>query len=170
MNKNKKKMLLLIPIIVLVCAFPNVSARFLHQGNTSNGARVASFNIKDEGTWTDYIAVNISPGEDIEARTIKLKNASEVAVDYTITIKKETNNIGNLETLIKDSNGTAIECTSKSDNTWTFTDRLDPNQSEAEYQVMLNWQATGINEVDTNLNDIGKVDYFTVTITATQAD
>jgi hypothetical protein len=131
---------------------------------------VASFNIQEEGTLTDYITANISPGYT-ESGTIKLKNSSEVSVDCTITIKKESDNISNLETLLYDSDGKAMECTGKSDNTWTFIDRLEPNQGEAEYHLMLNWQAVAdIEAEDTNLNDIGKVDYFTVTISATQVD
>jgi hypothetical protein len=172
MKRSRWKITLLIPIIILLFALPNVSAMFQNQGNASNGARVAAFNITETGTLTDYLAMNIVPGYN-EGGKIVLTNSSEVAVDCNITITKVTDNIGKLTATLyaspsdkevtKDSSNT-------NNNTWTYIDRLEPNQKNVEYQLILNWQAIDINAEDTNLKDIGKVDYFTVTVKATQVD
>jgi hypothetical protein len=172
MKDRIKKNVLVLLIFLTIWTVPTVSAGYLNQKKSSNTARVASFEIKDEGTWSTYADATISPGNTVSnSSPIKIKNASEVAVECTLTIKRCTNNIANMEpSKIKLGNVemSPTDNTMGDSKTWQYTLTLQPSQ-ELSSDLKIIWESSTGNP-DENLQYMGMVDYFTVTVSAKQVD
>jgi hypothetical protein len=172
MKDRIKNNVLVLLIFLTIWTVPTVSAGYLNQKKSSNTARVASFQIKDEGTWSTYADATISPGNTVSnSSPIKIKNASEVAVECTLTITRYTHNIKNMEpSNIKLGDGEMVlaDNTEEDSKTWQYTQTLQPSQ-EVTSDLKITWESSTSNP-DENLQYMGMVDYFTVTVSAKQVD
>lgn len=138
-------------------------ARYTSSKQSVNDARVAVFSVKGGGELTKPIAAKLVPGETSE-HTLIITNNSEVAVDYTITVTKETNNLPLEFSVTKE--GVVPESWSK-DN-MTLNEQQIPGSHDDKYILHIKWIAN--EDKDKDLALAGMVDHITVTVTATQAD
>jgi hypothetical protein len=130
---------------------------------------VALFKIKEEGNWSQDLSVYISPGS-MNQYTIIIQNESEVAVDYIVDIKNESQNIQGLTFKLQDADNSDLPSTDKSGEC-IFTGNAAPNESEPDkYSLTFDWAATAVTGSDSNLDYMGMVDYFTITVSAVQVD
>jgi hypothetical protein len=151
---------------VSIGLLPGLVARFSSQDETGDNGRVATFNVTEEGTWTKEIQATVNPGENNITFTnktgdkeplIKITNSCEVAIAYSITITNVTKNIKKL----KNTDDKYV---------WELSGELEPGKSYTADDTLnfLKWNSTDIKETDDNLEYMGRVDYFTVEVTATQ--
>jgi len=68
-------------------------ARYSTTSSGSDGARVARFSIEQSGELAELIEVDVYPGFTSRSYEVALKNDSEVAVDYTVSVERLTNNL-----------------------------------------------------------------------------
>ncbi len=142
-------------------------ARYTSSKQSVNDARVAVFSVKGGGELTKPIVAKLVPGETSE-HTLIITNNSEVAVDYTITVTKETNNLP-LEFRLTDSDPDNPEVLSGwSPDGCTCTVKQIPGSHNDRYILHIKWTAN--EDKDKDLALAGMVDHITVTVTATQAD
>jgi hypothetical protein len=168
MRERIKKNAIILIILLAVWSLPNVSAKYLNQKRNANTARVAAFKITDEGSWSTYADATISPGNTISNKSpVKITNASEVAVECTITIKRYSNNIKSMVPEKITLDDTDLTLNNNSD-TWTYTQTLQPSEEMAS-NLIIYWKSSD-EKADENLNYRGMVDYFTVTVSANQVD
>jgi hypothetical protein len=180
---------LLALTLLTVWGVSGVSAKFVSGNSDQSTAGVASFDITDEGTWSQGLTVRVSPDALNAYTTIIVKNHSEVAVNYTVTVKNETENITPLKLtmqkavgeedaesaktsgkLVKVDSDLTKGTDSESDTVYTFTDSAAPNEDTTNtYFLNFRWSSNPAEE-DPNLEYMGMVDYFTITVTAEQAD
>jgi hypothetical protein len=154
-------------------------AKFALNSTGADNARVAAFDvefvIESGGSYTKIMNVPVQPGENADT-TITLKNNSEVAVAYTITINRlTTSNLPSLQfTKLSEQSENATEISgTESDNAWVFNlqDQPQSGNSIKKYTLHTSWKTnTSTAEKDTNLDYIGMVDGITVTVNATQID
>lgn len=67
-------------------------ARYSATVSGEDGARVARFSIQQSGELSQVMVMDVYPGFNKDY-TIKLKNESEVAVNYTVSVERLTNNL-----------------------------------------------------------------------------
>lgn len=168
--------ILLLMLISIVC-MPKLLARFYTIASETTSASVAAFQInlkygEGEATYNDNLLANIIPGDNSENHIIiNIENKSEVAVTYDIIIKRVSNsssdspNIKPLE--LKFANAEGLVKTDN--NTWTYTTNAQIGQNDS-YDLQLCWDETNEYVNDTNLDYMGMVDYYTITVKATQMD
>lgn len=68
-------------------------ARYTTSASGSDSARVARFDIKQTGELMQLIELDVWPGFTSEDYTIVLENNSEVAVAYTVSVERLTENL-----------------------------------------------------------------------------
>jgi len=134
-------------------------ARYSTGEENSNEARVAKFSITGEGTLLEPIVAELIPGGSLE-RTLNIHNNSEVAVEYTVSVANVTNDLPLHFSMSKLGASPALE----TDNT-TYTAQQLPGDHTDQYALRIEW-----DEGDNDPATMGKVDYITVTVTATQID
>ncbi len=137
-----------------------LQARYSTSGQSGNSAGVAKFSIEGSGTLLQPIEARVSPG-DPKPATLIIENKSEVAVEYSITVTNVTNNLPLRFRMEKDEVSLAVDA----DGT-TFTAQQIPGNHSDTYVLHIDWDATK-NNPDLWM---GRVDYITVKVTATQID
>lgn len=135
-------------------------ARYVTTATYEDGARVAKFNIVEEGSFFTQLQTDIAPG--VTQEMITVKNYSEVAVEFTITVDNVYHNIP-LDFEVKDGDATLAK-SENADGTVTFTGNIGPGQQSKSFRLNLIW--TG----DDSINYIGRVDLIRVTLDAVQID
>lgn len=134
-------------------------ARYSTSDQSIGNARVARFSIKGGGSLSLPVNADLIPGETGEVPLI-IENNSEVAVEYTVAVSNETNNLPlTLRMEKKMGSGTEkIEAI-------PFTEQRLPGSHTDEYTLYIDWAA-----VDNDVERMGMVDYIAVTVTAVQTD
>ena len=116
---------LLVLVIISFTVVGNLVAKYSVGADVDEVARVAKFNIIEEGiTSIDIGTKKFKPGYSI-AQPIKIKNDSEVAVRYTLTVSS-TGNLP-LDLAIVDHNQLIV------------SEKLPPNSDEIEYNLLISW-------------------------------
>ncbi len=137
-------------------------ARYTSTGQAGSSARVAVFSVKGGDALTKPIVAELVPGETV-TKTLIIANNSEVAVDYKIEVKNNTENLPLIFYVAKDTEEqpTSVEMQPEI----LFTDSAAAGKGESRYTLYIEWESH-----EDNLENIGKVDQILVTVTATQAD
>lgn len=165
--KNKTKMnipiraaaVLLCLSLVSIYFVSGLFARYTASDQGSNNARAAKFSIEGSGVFTQPIEASLIPGDTVDVDLI-IQNNSEVAMEYTVTVSNETNNLPlefNMEK--KEASPTARGSGA------TFTERQIPGSHTDEYILHIDWK-----KQDDNVARMGMVDHVMVTVTAAQID
>lgn len=123
------------------------------------GARVAKFSITGDGILSEPIAAELKPG-GFETASLNIHNNSEVAVEYTINVANETDNLPLQLSLEKTGSSLSAQGADV-----TFTDQQLAGDHVDQYTLRIDWKAE-----DNASTLMGKVDYITVTVTAAQID
>lgn len=163
----------LISVLLFVTLFSmqlvsSVYAKYRTTANNSEGARVALFNITQEGeifrTVEAYIAPNTS--HSIE---LVITNKSEVAVEYNVTITNVTGNIRPLKFRLN-AQGTAPAARSVNGENGVsiLSAQQIPGDHIDKYMLEIYWDPSASQEEDLAL--IGMVDYITIAVMVTQVD
>lgn len=137
-------------------------ARYITVGSAVDAARTAAFYLEAEGTLMQYVQSDIIPGTP-QQKTLKIVNHSEVAMEYCLTVRRETSNLPLDVTL------TGSEMIQELNGTFSVTATLNPGEQTDVYTLTLQWEASE-TEPDPNLAYMGMLDYFTVTVDAAQVD
>lgn len=144
-------------------------AKYITTGSTVDAARTAAFYLKAEGTLMQHLQSEIIPGGD-QTQPVVIFNQTEVSMKYTMVIRKVTDNLPLRMELIT-PNGGKIDPTN---DTFTVSETLHPRDDDLQreqYTLVLHWDVTDLSiEPDTNLDYMGMLDYFTVTVEAEQVD
>lgn len=128
-------------------------ARYTASGSGSDNARVARFEVtEDTCELSKDLVIPFVPGE--HESKIEVVNASEVAINYTVTVENVT---GNIPFQIKQGEGNAI--VGKSEVTYSM-----PTDSKATCDIKIIWDAAGADAY------VGMVDLIRVTVKAEQID
>lgn len=154
----------LLVLVLLSCNLvSDLYARFVTTATYEDSARVARFNIIDDASdlFTNVVT-DVQPGSTIEEAII-LKNYSEVAVEFTVTVENIYHNIP-LEFEVKDGEDILYHSETVSGGV-VFAGIIGPNQQEKEYKLYISWPTR-----EDNLNYVGKVDMIQVVVKAVQAD
>ena len=155
--------ILLCLVLVSTALVSGMLARFASGDGASDSARVASFNVTGDGfTKTVNFDVTMGPGSVLGegAKEFSVKNQSEVAVSYTVTIRNKTNNLPLTLTV-----GGAEQAAFTSDEGYTYTAELAPNGATANHIFQIAWPAEQSDPVFS-----GMLDNIAITVTATQID
>lgn len=129
-------------------------ARYITTASGEDGARVAIFDITDDGAYfSDQLLVESAPGEEVY-KPIRVINNSEVTVAYVVTI---TNTTGNIPYLFSVDESTPVS------GVCTVTCQLAPG-AEKLVEISASWS------VDGALEYMGMVDLVKITIVAQQVD
>lgn len=129
-------------------------ARYTTKASASDDARVASFDVSENGSsFSENMMIDAIPGSVVE-NTINVINKSEVAVEYVVTITNTTENIP-LKFTVNDSEPTEGTC--------TVTVIMKPNSTH-EVKLAAVWDA------DNAIKYMGMVDLVEITINAQQQD
>ena len=167
LHKNNAKMNIPIRVAaVLLCLtlfstylVTGLLARYATSAQSSDHARVAKFSVQGSGALTESIEASIAPGKSADAALI-IENNSEVAVEYTVTVTNETNNLPLRFRMVKAGTSPAVNTSGS-----TFTSQQLPGSHTDQYTLFIDWEAT-----DNGPALMGMVDYITVTVTAAQID
>lgn len=135
-------------------------ARYVTTATYEDGARVAKFNIVETGSFATDVRADIAPG--VTREIIKVQNFSEVAVEFTITVKSLYDNI---PLIFQIEDGDTIHTSSGPNQDLTFTGTIGAGQQEKAFELCINWPIDG-----TNINYCGRVDLIQITLDAVQID
>lgn len=174
-ERNAKGNILMYTAAVILCVTllsmhlaGGLYARYTTGKGDSNSAKVAAFNIEQEGTIFETIEAGVTPGTTKSAELI-ITNNSEVAVEYTLTV---TNVTGTLPLKFKlgpaDGNQPSVAAESYENGISIDSARQIPGNHTDKYTLDIVWEPDANEEADLAL--IGMVDYITVSVTATQID
>lgn len=105
-------------------------ARYSATSSSDDGARVARFNIEQTGTLTQLIELDVYPGFTY-SYTLVLENNSEVAVAYTVTVERLTENLP-LTVSLNDYTGT-MDANTAEEKTCTLSIAWDVRDNSATY-------------------------------------
>lgn len=175
-KRNGKVNILMCTVAVLLCAtlfsmhlVSGLYARYTVSSSGSDGARVAAFSIKQEGTIFQDIEADVIPGTTKSAE-LTITNDSEVKMEYTLTVTNVTGNLTPLKfTLAPADANTPSVTTEKYENGISINSACQiPGEHTDKYILNIVWEKSE-NE-DDDLAFIGMVDYITVSVTATQVD
>ena len=140
-------------------------ARYSTSVQSGGHARVAKFSIQGGGAFTQSIETVLSPGEE-KGVSLIIENNSEVAVEYTITAANVTNNLP-LRFFLQKDGASEVDI----NNGTVFTDQQIPGSHTDKYTLFIQWPAPADEAAMTRaLEQMGMVDYITVTVTAAQMD
>jgi len=174
-ERDKKLNILMYTVAILLCAtlfstylVGGLYARYTTNMNDSDSANVAAFNIKQEGTIFDTIETTITPGAT-QSVNLTITNKSEVAMEYTLTVKNVTGNIEPLKFVLKSADGSISPVPTESHKNGISINSVQqiPGEHTDDYILNIVWEPS--DEEDA-LARIGMVDYITVSVTATQID
>ena len=146
-------------------------ARYTTKAMASDGARVAKFEITETGlgsTTEAVVTANLVPGQTT-TKTLTIQNKSEVAVEYTITVKSMTNNLP-LTFAVSEENSTTADVSEMSKDAvsgeYSCSAQLAPNETTPNtYTLEITWPAD-----ESSTQYVGMVDQVKVSISAIQID
>ncbi len=182
---------LMCAVAVLLCAtlytthlVGGLYARYTTSGSSSDSARVAAFNIEQEGTLFETVQAPIAPGKT-EYATLTINNKSEVAVQCDVAIDNVTKNLPDtMKVTLKvvpkkdaaSKAGTPADASGSGEpDADTSAVQIAAGES-VEYMLNINWPSGTENDKEDldiqkeNLASMGMVDYVTISVTATQID
>ena len=136
----------------------NMYAKYSAKASGSDSARVAKFNVTEEGTATQQIKADVYPGFS-QTYNVSVTNASEVAISYSMDIQNKYANLP-LEFKMLDSNDNEI--TSKS------IDISATDHGEHIYKLEISWPTD--SDDNKSAEYAGKTDLLEITLSATQKD
>jgi len=176
-KRQTKVNVLLCTVAVLLCAtlysthlVGGLYARYTTSGSSNDSARVAAFNIEQEGTIFQTVQADIKPG-DTAAQNVDLtiNNKSEVAVECKIAIESVTGNLPSVELkLVPEANTPVVTSESDGSGASISTAQIAAGET-AKYNLKITWTPNEENPED-DLAYMGMVDYVTIAVTATQID
>jgi len=172
--------ILMCTVAVLLCAtlfsmhlVGGLYAKYTNTASGSDSARVAKFSITQSGEIINQnIKVLITPGSNnFDNITLEIKNNSEVAVAYTLTVTNATGNLPLKFTLTQKSGTTTPISTPELNGKVSISKASQvPGTHTDTYQLSIVWDNTTPDEQSRNLELIGMVDYVTVSVAAVQID
>ncbi len=174
-ERNAKVNILMCTVAVLLCAtlfsmhiVGGLYARYTKSTSGSNNARVAAFNITQEGTIFEAFEADIIPGETQSAELI-IANKSEAAMEYTLTVTNVTGNLEPLKFTLYSVDGTITPVSSESyeNGISKYGVTQIPGEHTDKYRLNIIWEPS---DKEKALESMGMVDYITVSVTATQVD
>lgn len=131
-------------------------ARYTTTAEGSDLARVAVFKVtEDRTTFSSGVVLGVAPGEKPTTAAIHVKNDSEVAIRYTITVTNETENLP-LSFRVGDGTESAVTAT----GSWNMS-----VGSETDCVLRIYWKDVAGAEAY-----MGMVDKISITLTAEQID
>ncbi len=142
-------------------------ARYTTSAQSSDQARVAKFSIKGGDKFSTPITADLIPGE-YKKVYLDIKNDSEVAVEYTLEVTNETQNLPLSFRMVKDDGSSELPDVHTSGDYITYTEQKLPGSHTDEYMLVIDWLASEDEDRDPNM--IGMVDHIKVTVTAAQTD
>jgi hypothetical protein len=143
-------------------------ARYTTSITSSDGVRVAAFSITQEGTIFETIKADVTPGTTQSAELV-ITNKSEVAMEYTLTVKNVTGNLTPLKFTLSADGDTPPVTTESYENGISINSACQiPGEHTDKYALNIVWEPSDNEEDDLAL--IGMVDYITVSVTASQID
>jgi len=157
--------ILLCMVLVSTYLVCGMFARYTTSASGSDGARVAKFNVADlinGSSVTQPIAAALAPGIPYKA-VVTVNNDSEVAVEYTVDVLQETDNLVLQFRMVSDPNDSDTPWTPSH---YTFSADLTPGQN-VTYYLEVDWVVASNAEA---LANMGKVDQINITLSATQID
>lgn len=174
-KRNAKVNILMCTVAVLLCAtlfsmhlVGGLYARYTTSTSSSDSVRVAVFKINQEGTIFQTIETNVTPGTTQSAE-LTIKNESEVAIEYTLTVTNVTGNLKPLKfTLSADGDTPEVIDASYENGISINSVHQIPGKHTDTYTLNIVWEKSENEEEDLAL--IGMVDYITISVTATQID
>lgn len=134
-------------------------ARYSTSGQSGGYARAAKFSIEGSCTLSQGIEADCIPGST-KMVDLTIENNSEVAVEYTVEVANETKNLP-----LRFRMGAGGPAVTENANGFSFTNQEIPGSHTDTYTLCIDWKAA-----DNDPDYMGKVDYITVTVTATQID
>ncbi len=143
-------------------------ARYTTSTINNDSARVAEFNITQEGTFFEAFEANIIPGET-QGADLTITNKSEVAMEYTLTVTNVTGNLEPLKFTLYSVDGTITPVSSESHENGISKYGVTqiPGEHTDKYRLNIIWEPS---DKEKALESMGMVDYITVSVTATQVD
>jgi len=172
-ERSKKVNILMCIAAVLVCATlfsmrfaGGLLAGFSKTESGGDSARVAVFNIVEDGTFFKTMEIAVTPGSS-QSEGFTVKNNSEVSMKYTLTIAKKTNNLPMLTFKLNDNKFDMKGNSENGESTTTIECTLPPNQTN-EYNLEAYWDPDSDENKD--LAFMGMVDDITITVKAEQID
>lgn len=154
---------LLLLVLVTTSMISGQLARYVTTATYEDSARVARFNIVEEGKLSANMNTNIAPGVSLEM--ISIKNYCEVAVEYTITVNNVYHNIPLTFEIWDDDSKQVLASSKDANSVLALTGIVGPTQQVKNLQLRIVWPWDG-----TNLNYCGRVDLIQVTLDAVQVD
>lgn len=166
-------MILLCVTLFSLFVVSNMYARYTESIDNGDSARVAKFSIKPGDEFDEELKAKTVPGKS-ESLILEIENDSEVAVEYTITVTKVTDNLPLEITLTpEDSTGEDKNPNSISGDGGKKTSinisRQIPIEHTDKFKLKMEWEPNS-NDSEADLALMGMVDYITVSIKATQID
>lgn len=158
MNENRKPHAIVLraaAVLLILVLFTTsiVSGRYARYTSSATGhdsARVAKFQVTEEGISSDMLTLRVRPGYAAE-HPITVHNKSEVAIEYAVHVVDSYGHLP-LSLSIKDGASTGT------------TAILAPGDTK-EVKLLVYW-----DESETSDRYIGMVDLIRLTLTATQVD
>lgn len=166
-------MILLCVTLFSLFVVSNMYARYTESIDNGDSARVAKFSIKPGDEFDEELKAKTVPGKS-ESLILEIENDSEVAVEYTITVTKKTNNLP-LEITLTHENAKDEDKKTNVINAGSDEEK----QASIEVSCQAQTKHTDKFKLETewpsdNREDalalMGMVDYITVSIKATQID
>ena len=142
-------------------------ARYVTTAEYSDSARVAKFHVVDTSSpmfgEVNIPVTLITPG-NITTSGISLKNHSEVAVQFTITVENVYDNLP-LSFQIRDQDKQVLAQMGEDENSVTYTGTIAPGQNNKAFSLFVGWPYS-----ESNLDYCGRVDLIRVAVKAEQVD
>lgn len=83
---------LLFFVVLTIYPMPNLYARYIAKGDSSDSALVAKFNVSESFDVEQSFPIEIKPGESL-TRKIIVNNNGDVAINVTVTVENITKNL-----------------------------------------------------------------------------
>lgn len=107
-------------------------ARYSTTVSGSDSARVAKFDLREAGTFSQDLPLEYKPGMS-ESYTIVLENHSEVTVDCTVTVKQLSNNMPITVTITPTPGTVQLAPNDTTGKTYTLTLTWPAEYNDARY-------------------------------------
>ena len=170
-----KENILMCTAVVILCAtllstyfVGGLYAKYTTKKIDRDSARVAAFDIEQEGTIFETIKADVTPGTTKSVELI-ITNKSEVAAEYTLTATNVTGTLPlKFKLASKGEKTPDATVDSYEDDISISSARQIPGDHTDEYTLDVIWEPSAKGEDDLAL--MGMVDYITVSVTVTQID
>ncbi len=159
---------LLMLVLVTSCTVGGMLARYTSTNVWPNAAHTAVFDVAGDG-FSQVINLQspTKPGEvggNGEGYSFLIRNKSEVAIEYRVTLKNTTNNLP-LDLMVAGADESELD-KFHSDEGYTFTKTIGPNDAEgSNFEFSICWPAE-----KNDLKYSGMIDNISVTVAAEQVD